>query len=277
MWAIIRNENGVELNLIFNANAGDPAANVLMDAAEKYPGYTHMALRVPSIPATIATLKANDIVITQGPVRFDDSAQVSVFATRIVTSSSCAAATRTSSKASPVTCHRARGDPLKSGKGPHLRPSCPRQRLVVSPTKRSFASDFWSCCRTGSRQFVEQNFRLFQIGPLKHELDARQLLFFPETNKPSGGRRGGAGGNHIVDRDGLAQPLQRQIADLLQLGAVFHRDRDATTDEDLPVLRLTAQPGGKIGDRSNRCVVHALGKADLTQGRVALRNADAEA
>ena len=26
--AIIRNENGVELNLIFNANAGDPAANV---------------------------------------------------------------------------------------------------------------------------------------------------------------------------------------------------------------------------------------------------------
>jgi lactoylglutathione lyase len=77
--AIIRNENGVELNLIFNANAGDPVANVLMDAAEKYPGYTHMALRVPSIPATIAALKANHIAITQGPVRFDDSAQVSVF------------------------------------------------------------------------------------------------------------------------------------------------------------------------------------------------------
>ena len=36
----------------------------------------------------------------------------------------------------------------------HLRPSCPRQRLVVSPKKRSFASDFWSCWRTGSRQFV---------------------------------------------------------------------------------------------------------------------------
>jgi len=77
--AIIRNENGVELNLIFNANAGDPAANVLMDAPEKYPGYTHMALRVASIPATIAVLKANDIAITQGPVSFDDSGQVSVF------------------------------------------------------------------------------------------------------------------------------------------------------------------------------------------------------
>ena len=77
--AIIRNENSVELNLIFNANAGDPVANVLMDAPEKYPGYTHMALRVASIPATIAALKANDIAITQGPVSFGDRGQVSVF------------------------------------------------------------------------------------------------------------------------------------------------------------------------------------------------------
>ena len=77
--AIIRNENGVELNLIFNANAGEPNTNVLMDAPDKYPGYTHMAFRVASIPATIAALKANDIAITQGPVSFDDSGQVSVF------------------------------------------------------------------------------------------------------------------------------------------------------------------------------------------------------
>src|SRR5579863_743359 len=74
--AIIRNENAVELNLIFNADAGEPNTNVLMDAPDKYPGYTHMALRVPSIPATIAALKANDIAITQGPVSFDDSGQV---------------------------------------------------------------------------------------------------------------------------------------------------------------------------------------------------------
>jgi lactoylglutathione lyase len=77
--AIIRNDNDVELNLIFNANAGDPAANVLMDVPEKYAGITHMALRVASIPTTIAALKANDIAITQGPVSFDDSGQVSVF------------------------------------------------------------------------------------------------------------------------------------------------------------------------------------------------------
>lgn len=77
--AIVRNGNGVELNLIFNANTGEPATNVLMDAPDKYPGYTHMALRVASIAATIAALKANDIAITQGPVSFDDSGQVSVF------------------------------------------------------------------------------------------------------------------------------------------------------------------------------------------------------
>jgi lactoylglutathione lyase len=77
--AIIRNELGVELNLVFNANAGDPETNVLMDVSGKYPGYTHMALRVASIPAAMAALKANDIAITQGPVSFGDTRQVSVF------------------------------------------------------------------------------------------------------------------------------------------------------------------------------------------------------
>ena len=77
--AIVRNEHGVELNLIFNANAGDPAGNILMDVPDKFPGYTHMALRVASIPATIAALAANDIPISQGPVSFGQSGQVSVF------------------------------------------------------------------------------------------------------------------------------------------------------------------------------------------------------
>jgi lactoylglutathione lyase len=77
--AIIRNPQGVELNIIFNANAGDPDANILMDVADKLPGYTHVALRVSSIPATIAALKTNSIVITQGPVTFGDSGQISVF------------------------------------------------------------------------------------------------------------------------------------------------------------------------------------------------------
>jgi len=77
--AIIRNPQGVEINLIFNANSGDPAKNILMDVVAKYPGYTHVALYVASIPATIAALKANDIVISQGPVRFGEDGGVSVF------------------------------------------------------------------------------------------------------------------------------------------------------------------------------------------------------
>src|SRR5204863_5216983 len=77
--AIIRNEHGVELNLVFNANAGDPATNILMDVRDKFPGYTHIALRVASIPETVAALRASDIAISQGPVRFGDSGHVSVF------------------------------------------------------------------------------------------------------------------------------------------------------------------------------------------------------
>ena len=77
--AIIRNEHGVELNLVFNANAGDPATNILMDVRDKYPGYTHIALRVASIPETVAALNENGIPIAQGRVSFGESGQISVF------------------------------------------------------------------------------------------------------------------------------------------------------------------------------------------------------
>ncbi len=77
--AIIRNEHGVELNLVFNATAGDPAANILMDVRDKFPGYTHIALRVASIPETIAALNKNGIPISEGPVGFGESEDISVF------------------------------------------------------------------------------------------------------------------------------------------------------------------------------------------------------
>ena len=77
--AIVKNARNVEINLIYNANAERERRNILMDVPEKYPGYTHIALRVESIKATIAALRDNDIRITQGPVSFGRDANVSVF------------------------------------------------------------------------------------------------------------------------------------------------------------------------------------------------------
>ena len=77
--AIIRNDLGVELNLVINANAGDPNKNILMDVPEKYAGYTHVALRIGSIADAITALNEHNIAITQGPVSFGRDGHVSVF------------------------------------------------------------------------------------------------------------------------------------------------------------------------------------------------------
>jgi len=77
--AIIRNAHDVEINLVYNANADSGGRNILMDVGEKYPGYTHVALRVESIKAAIEALRENAIRITQGPVSFGQDGHVSVF------------------------------------------------------------------------------------------------------------------------------------------------------------------------------------------------------
>jgi catechol 2,3-dioxygenase-like lactoylglutathione lyase family enzyme len=75
---IIKNANGVELNLIVNGIDSTGGKNILMDVPEKHPGLTHIAFRVTDISHTIALLKQNAIAITQGPVTFGDG-HVSVF------------------------------------------------------------------------------------------------------------------------------------------------------------------------------------------------------
>ncbi len=76
---IIRNAENVELNLICNADNANDGENILIDVGDKFPGLTHLALRVASIRATIETLREHDIAITQGPVAFEADGHVSVF------------------------------------------------------------------------------------------------------------------------------------------------------------------------------------------------------
>lgn len=75
---IMKNPQGVEINLIINGQDLLLGQNILMDVPQKYPGFTHVALRVPSIVETMAQLKRHNIEIRQGPVTFGGD-EVSVF------------------------------------------------------------------------------------------------------------------------------------------------------------------------------------------------------
>lgn len=77
--AVLKNPEGVEINLIYNANTDNDGKNILMDVGEKYAGYTHVAFSVDSIESVIRTLEENGITITQGPVSFGADGHVSVF------------------------------------------------------------------------------------------------------------------------------------------------------------------------------------------------------
>ena len=75
---ILKNEADVELNLIVNGVDKHGGKHVLMDMPDKFPGITHIALRVSDIAAVLSTLKQHQIKVSQGPVSFGDG-HVSVF------------------------------------------------------------------------------------------------------------------------------------------------------------------------------------------------------
>ncbi len=66
---VLQNDAGVELNLIVNAAASFDGKNRLMDIPEKFPGYTHVALRIASVSEAERALNAWGIPITEGPRR----------------------------------------------------------------------------------------------------------------------------------------------------------------------------------------------------------------
>jgi len=64
--AIMEHPSGININFILNASLGS-TTNKLMDEAEKYTGYTHMALEVTDLDSVQQTLKKLNIPVTEGP------------------------------------------------------------------------------------------------------------------------------------------------------------------------------------------------------------------
>lgn len=75
---VLQHPSGLEVNLVANGEDDYGQRNILMDREPRYPGYTHYAIAVASIPATQAFLAAHRIAITEGPVTFDNG-KTSVF------------------------------------------------------------------------------------------------------------------------------------------------------------------------------------------------------
>ena len=73
----LRNAAGIELNLIVNADDENDGKNILMDAAARYPGYTHVSFRVASVGDTVRHLREHRIPIAEGPVKLGN--QITIF------------------------------------------------------------------------------------------------------------------------------------------------------------------------------------------------------
>lgn len=69
---VMRHMGGLELNLLDSATTDNGQRNILMDEKERYPGVTHIALRVSDIAGAAQSVRSLGIPITEGPVTFGD-------------------------------------------------------------------------------------------------------------------------------------------------------------------------------------------------------------
>jgi len=65
--AIMEHPSGVNINFILNADT-QTDKNILMDATERHPGYTHIALDVNNIKSAQNSIEKSGIHITEGPI-----------------------------------------------------------------------------------------------------------------------------------------------------------------------------------------------------------------
>jgi lactoylglutathione lyase len=65
--AIIKNDAGVEINLILNGEDSLEGKNILMDLPVKHPGITHVALRVTDIVKAMRHCKNTVLPSRKGP------------------------------------------------------------------------------------------------------------------------------------------------------------------------------------------------------------------
>lgn len=61
------NDAGVRINLVYNGTP-NPGRNVLMDVSDKWPGYTHYAVRVDSLQGVLDWAEREGVTITEGPI-----------------------------------------------------------------------------------------------------------------------------------------------------------------------------------------------------------------
>src|SRR5262245_34250136 len=80
----------------------------------------------------------------------------------------------------------------------------------------------------------------------------------------------------VICQHRLGEALQRELLERLSLDQRLDRAISTLGNEDLAALGLVAQPGGQVGDRSDRGIVEAALETDPPQGGIAHGNADGE-